>query len=101
MTENKPIAGNVVKVELVHQGEGWPSTEVTIRIAHRSIPYRPERYVHTWRELHEQQSPFTEYELQHFAQYEEDLKEYKAFTDRLDRLHLGPIDLAQEVREEP
>jgi hypothetical protein len=39
--------------------------------------------------------------LQHFAQYEEDLKEYKAFTDRLDRLHLGPIDLAQEVREEP
>jgi hypothetical protein len=98
MTENKAITGDVVKVELVHQGEGWPCTVVTIQIAHRSIPCRPENYVRTWRELRAQQEPFSEYELTEFEKYEKERDDYKAFTDRLNRLHLGPIDLAQGAR---
>jgi hypothetical protein len=96
MTENKAITGDVVKVELVHQGEGWPSTEITIRIQHQAQPYRPEQYVRTWRELQEQQAPFNEYDLESFARYEKERKEYEAFTVNLYALHLGGIELLQE-----
>jgi len=101
MTENKILSGEIVKVELVHLGEGWPFTELTIRISHRATPYRPENYVRTWRELRAQQEPFSEYELTAFEEYEKERDDYKAFTDRLNRLHLGSIELAQEEREEP
>jgi hypothetical protein len=96
MTENKTLTGEVVKVELIHVGEGWPCTEITIRINHRAQPYRPEGYVHTWRELKEQQEPFTEYELERFARYEKEKQEYEAFTVNLWSLHLGGLLISQE-----
>jgi hypothetical protein len=98
MTENKAITGDVIKVELFHDAEGWEHTYLTIRIAHRAIPYMPREYVPGWRALQEQQQPFSEYDLKDFAQYEKARDEYKAVTDLVNRLHLGPIDLAQGAR---
>ena len=96
MTKNKTLTGEVVKVELIHLGEGWPYTEVTLRIRHPSQPYRPEGYVHTWRELQEQQEPFSEYELTAFARYEREKQEYEAFQIKLWSLHLGGVEIFQE-----
>jgi hypothetical protein len=96
MTENKPITGEVVKVELVHLGEGWPCSEITIQIKHKAYPYRPENYSPQWRELQEQQQPFSEYDLKAFARYEKEKKEYEAFQVSLLTLHLGGIELLQE-----
>ncbi len=96
MTENKTLSGEIVKVELVHLGEGWPCSEITIRINHRAQPYRPEAYVHTWRELQEQQQPFSEYDLKAFARYEKEKEELDHFLANLWTLHLGGVLISQE-----
>ena len=97
MPQNKPLKGEVVKVELIHLGEGWPCTEVTLRISHPSQPYRPEGYVHSWRELQEQQeTAFSQYELNRFARFEREKEEYALFTASLWSLHLGGVEIFQE-----
>lgn len=100
MTENEAITGDVIKVELFHDSEGWEHTDLTIRIAHRAIPYSPQEYVREWRELRAQQEPWSEYQLQDFERYEKARDDYNSFTRLVNRLHLGPIELVQKVRSD-
>jgi hypothetical protein len=100
MTENEAITGDVIKVELCHDAEGWEHTDLTIRVAHRAIPYSPHDYVRGWRGLQEQQQPFSEYDIKEFERYEKKRDEYNSFTRLVNRLHLGPIELVQKVRSD-
>ena len=95
--------GRIVSVREVEGEEGHRYRKILITIPEPPMPYQPIEWVPDWRKIQKQQSPFSETMEKEFKEYEEAMKRYDAFCDKLDAFHIGGVKIVQgevKVRDE-
>lgn len=92
--------GRIISVNEVEDKEGYRHREIIIKIPEPPMPNQPMGWVPDWREIQEQQSPFSIGLVKDFEEYEEAIRMYDVFCDKLDAFHIGGVAITQAEVEE-